>query len=130
MTYLACIKRIAKKKTHRGSLLHHQQITQNDVYHKINDVTNVPVYSRFKQDYINSFLQATLSMFLKLAAKIWCHFVSNLQRMTPYPHMYQNYIANCFRKTSVYRNDLYISVCNSRNIVSVSLCLVPFERRR
>ena len=32
----------------------------------------------------------------------------------------------CFRKTSVYRNGLYIRVCNSRNIVRVSLCLVPF----
>ena len=37
--------------------------TQNDVYHKINDVTNVPVYSRLKQDCINFFLQATLSMY-------------------------------------------------------------------
>ena len=52
----------------------------NDVYHKINNVTNVPVYSRLKQDYINFFQQATLSMYLKLASKIWCHFVSNLQR--------------------------------------------------
>ena len=52
----------------------------NDVYHRINDVTNVPVYSRLKQDYINFFLQATLSMYLKLASKIWCYFVSNLQR--------------------------------------------------
>ena len=49
--------------------------TQNDVYHKINDVTNVPVYSRLKQDYINFFLQATFGLFLKLAFKIWCHLV-------------------------------------------------------
>ena len=55
-------------------------MTQNDVYHKINDVTNVPVYSRLKQDFINVFLQETLSVSLKLASKIWCHFVSNLQR--------------------------------------------------
>ena len=81
MTYYACFKQIAKKKkTHRCSLLHHQQIIQNDVYHKIYDVTNVPVYSRLKQDYIYLFLQATLSMNLKLASKIWCHFISNLQR--------------------------------------------------
>ena len=52
----------------------------NDVYHKINDVTNVTVYSRLKQDYINFFLQATLSMYLKLVFKSWFHFVSNLQR--------------------------------------------------
>ena len=39
-------------------------------------------------------------------------------------------IAICFRKSSVYRNGLYIRVCNSRNIVSVSLCLVPFKRRQ
>ena len=40
----------------------------------------MPVYSDLKQDYINFLLQATLSMYLKLASKIWCHFVSNLQR--------------------------------------------------
>ena len=39
-------------------------------------------------------------------------------------------IAICFRKTSVYRNGLYIRVCNSRNIVRVSLCLMPFWRRQ
>ena len=33
------------------------------------------VHSELKQDYINFFLQATLSMYLKLASKIWCHFV-------------------------------------------------------
>ena len=42
----------------------------------------------------------------------------------------KTYIAICFRKTSVYRNGLYIRVCNSRNIVSVSLCLVPFWKRQ
>ena len=52
----------------------------NDVYHKINDVTNVPLYSRLKQDYINFILQATFGLLLKLASKIWCHFVKNLQR--------------------------------------------------
>ena len=69
-----------QRKTQRCSLLHHQLITQNDVYHKINEVTNVPVYSRSKQDFIKFFLQETLSMYLKCASKIWCHFVSNLQR--------------------------------------------------
>ena len=42
-----------------------------NVYHKINDVTNVPVYSRLKQEHINFFLQATLRLILKLASKIW-----------------------------------------------------------
>ena len=37
-------------------------------------------------------------------------------------------IAICLRKTSVYRNVLYIRVCNSRNIVSAPLCLGPFLR--
>ena len=36
----------------------------SDVYHKINDVTNVPVYSRLKQDNINFFLQATFELLL------------------------------------------------------------------
>ena len=59
MTYQACFNQNANKKTQRCSLLHHLEITQNDVYHKINDVTNVPVYSGLKKDYINFFLQAT-----------------------------------------------------------------------
>ena len=55
-------------------------MTQNDIYHEINVVTNVPVYSRIKQNYLNFFLQATLRLLLKPASKIWCHFVENLQR--------------------------------------------------
>ena len=45
------------------------------VHRKINDVTNVPVYSRLKQDYISLFLQTTSGLLLKLAFKIWCLFV-------------------------------------------------------
>ena len=52
----------------------------NDVYHIINDVKNVSVCSRLKQDYINFFLKATFGLLLKLASKIWCHFVQNVQR--------------------------------------------------
>ena len=55
-------------------------MTQNDDYHKINDVTKVPVYSGLKQGYINFIPQATFGLLLKLASKIWCHFVLNLQR--------------------------------------------------
>ena len=77
MAYLTCFQQNAKKKTQRWSLLHQQQINQNDVDHKINDVTNVPVFSSKKQDYIKFFLQATLGLLLRFAAKIWCHFVSN-----------------------------------------------------
>ena len=47
---------------------------------KNNDVTNVPDYSRSKQDYINFFLQATFGLLLKLASKIWYHFVKKIQR--------------------------------------------------
>ena len=71
MTYLACFQQNAKKTTQRCSLVHHQYITQNDVYHIINDVTNVSVYSRLKHDYIDVFLQATFGLLLKLASKIW-----------------------------------------------------------
>ena len=80
MAYLACCQLNAKQTTQRCSLLHHQWITQNDVYHEINDVTNVPVYSGLKQNYINFILQATFGLLLKLASKIWCHFVLYLQR--------------------------------------------------
>ena len=38
------------------------------------------VYSRYNQDYIKFFLQATLGSLLKLASKIWFNFVLNLQR--------------------------------------------------
>ena len=75
MTYLAGFQQNAKKTTQQCSLLHHQWITQNDVYLKIDDVTNVPVYSRFKQDYIDFILQVSSGLLLNLASKIWCHFV-------------------------------------------------------
>ena len=75
MTYLAGFQQNAKKTTQRCSLLHQQWITQNDVYLKIDDVTNVPVYSRFKQDYIDFILQVSFGLLLILASKIWCHFV-------------------------------------------------------
>ena len=97
---------------------------------KSNDVINVPIYLRLKQDYINIFLQATLRTLLNFASKIWCHFVSNLQNMTLYPHMYQNVYCNLLKKPSVYRRGLYISVYNWSNIVNPSLCLVPFQRRQ
>ena len=59
----------------------HQYITQNGVDYKINDIiTNVPAYSTLKQNNISFILQPTLRRFLKLASKIWCQFVSNLQR--------------------------------------------------
>ena len=61
MTYLTFQQR-AKKTTQGCLLLHRQYITQNDIYHKINDVTNVPVYSRLKYDYFNFILQATFKL--------------------------------------------------------------------
>ena len=75
ITYLACFQQNANKMTQRCSLLHHQWITQNEVYHEINDVTNVPVCLRLKQAYINFFLQATFGLLLKLVSQILCHFV-------------------------------------------------------
>ena len=41
---------------------------------------NMTVYLRLKHYYINFSLQATLALYLKVAAKMWCLFVSNLQR--------------------------------------------------
>ena len=40
----------------------------------------MPVYSTLKQVYIKKILQAVFGLLLKLALKIWCHFVQNLQR--------------------------------------------------
>ena len=73
-------------------------MTQNDVYHKINDVTNVPVYSRLKQDFIKFFLQETLSMYLKLALKFGAILSQTYKDMTLYPHMYQNVYGNLLQK--------------------------------
>ena len=39
--------------------------------------------------------------------------------MTFYPHMYQNVYGNLLQENFSIRSGLYISVCNSRNIVSV-----------
>ena len=41
------------------------------VYHKIDDATNVPVYSELKQDFIKFILQATFGLLLKLASKTY-----------------------------------------------------------
>ena len=95
---------------------------QNDVYHKTNDVTNVNVYLGLKQDYIYFFLQTTLPMYIKLASKIGVILSSIYKDMTLYPHMYQNVYDSLLQN----RNGFYISVCNSRHILSVTLCLVPF----
>ena len=58
-----------------------------------------------------------VSFCLKLT-KIWYYI----------PTCTKTCVAICFRKTSVYWRGLHIRVCNSRKIVSVSLCLVPFWR--
>ena len=69
-------------------------------------------------------------MYLKVASKIWCHFVSNLHRYdTISAHVPKRVLKFALEKP-VYRNGLYISDCNSRNIVNVSLCLVPFLGRQ
>ena len=78
MTYLTCFQQNAKKKTQRCSLLHQQQITQNDVDHKINDVINVPVYSRNRRETV-------------LSRKVW-HFVVayTWRKLWSYLHSYLN----------------------------------------
>ena len=70
--------------------------------------------------------QGTLNLHLKFGAIL----LQTYKDMTLYPHIYQTCMSICFRKTPVYRNGLYISACNSRNIVSFSLCLVSFQGRQ
>ena len=71
----------------------------NDVYHKINDVTNVPVCSRLKQDFINFFLQGTLPMYqVDLRLKFGAFLSLTYKDMTLYRHMYQNVYGNLFQK--------------------------------
>ena len=84
--------------TLRCSLLHHQLITQNDVYHRINDVTNVPVYLGLKEDYLNFFLQATSECCLNLHLKFGAILSKTYKDMTLYPHMYQNVHSNLLQK--------------------------------
>ena len=45
------VKAKCKEKDTAMFIIASPVVTQNDVYHKINDVTNVPVTSRLKQDY-------------------------------------------------------------------------------
>ena len=60
-------------------------------------------------------------MYVKLAFKIWCHFVSNLQRYdivcAHVPIRVWQFASEKLQYTGM---AFYISVCNSRNIVSVS----------
>ena len=65
-------------------------------------------------------------MLLKLASKILCHFVSTLQRYDTLSAHVPNVYCNLLQKKLQYTDVTFISVCNLRNIVSVSLCLVPF----
>ena len=54
--------------------------------------------------------QCTLNLHLKFGAIL----SQTYKDMTLYKHMYQNVYCNLLQKTSVYRDGLYISVCNSR----------------
>ena len=45
-------------------LITHTELLLQIIDYKINDVTNVPAYSRLKQDYVNFFLQATFGLTL------------------------------------------------------------------
>ena len=98
MTYLECFQQTTKKTTQGCSLLHHQSITQNDDDHKLHDVTNVPVYSRLKQEYIIFFLQATLGLFLNLYLKFGAILSKTYKDRTLYPHVYQNVHSNLLQK--------------------------------
>ena len=60
----------------------------------MNDVTNVPVYSGLKQDYINVFLHATFELLLILASKIGAILSKTYKDMTLYTHMYRNAYCN------------------------------------
>ena len=98
---------------------------ENDVYHKINDVTNVPVYARFKQDFIKVSCTQLCQCYLNIHLKFGDILSKTYKDMTLYLHMYQNVHCNLSKKNfSIQECPLY-RVCNSRNIVSVSLCLVP-----
>ena len=65
--------------------------------------------------------------YLNLHLKFCVILSQTYKDITLYPHMYQNVCCNLLqKKTSVYWIGLYIRVCNSIKIVSISLCLVPF----
>ena len=71
-------------------------MTEYDVYHKINDVTNVPVYSRMKQDYLIFFPPS--DSYLNLHLKFGAILSKTYKDMTLYPHMYQNVHWNLLQK--------------------------------
>ena len=68
-----------------------------------------------------------LDCYFNLHLKFGAILSKTYKDMTLYPHMYHDVLCNLLqKKISVYKNGLNTRVCNSINIVSVSLCLVPF----
>ena len=73
---------------------------------------------QFLNCYLN--LHLKFGVILPQLTKIW-HYTRTCTKTC---------VAICFRKPSVYWSNLYVRVCHSRKIMSVSLCLVPFYRRQ
>ena len=69
-------------------------------------------------------------MYLKLASKIWCHLVSNLQRYDTISAHVPNLYGNLLQKNFSTQEWLLNNVCNSRHIVSVSLCSKKLKYRQ
>ena len=96
MAYLACFKQNRKIKDTAMFIIASPVDNKNDVYHKINDVTNVPVYSRLKQDYMSckQLCLCTLNLHLKFGAIL----SQTYKDMTLYPHMCQNVYGSLLQK--------------------------------
>ena len=65
---------------------------------KINDVTNVPVYPRLKQDYINFILQQLMDCYFNLYLKCGAILYQTYKDNELYPRMYQNMHCNSLQK--------------------------------
>ena len=65
---------------------------------KINDVTNLPVYSRLKQDYIHFSCKHVSDGYLNLHLKFGAILSKTYKDMTLYPHMFQNVHCNLLQK--------------------------------
>ena len=99
VTYLAYFQQNAKKRYSNVHYYITSRLLKNDAYYKINDVTNLPVYSILKQDYIKkiSFKQLC-ECYLNLHLKFGAILSQTYKDIALYPHMYQSVYCNLLQK--------------------------------
>ena len=108
MTYLTCFQQNAKKTTHRCSLLHQQQITQNDVEQKLM-ASQTYLFTRDRNRIILRFSNKQLwDCYLDLQLRFGVILSQINKDMTLYPRKYQNVCRDLIQKNfSILERPLY-----------------------